>query len=134
MPKKPDGPTGQSAALGSAVNEHLANERTHLAFLRTAVALITFGITVNRFSLFLIINDKLAPGSGPFIPLFGVEQVGFSVVIVGALLIVWAAVRYQQVSRQIDRGEYRSNPRMVWIVTAAVLVFGVASLFWLFQR
>lgn len=134
MPKKPHGPTGQGPASGTTVNEHLANERTQLAFLRTAVALITFGITVNRFSLFLIINDKLAPGSGPFIPLFGVEQVGFSVVIVGALLIVWSAVRYQQVSREIDRGDYRANPRMVWIVTAAVLVFGVASLFWLFQR
>ena len=45
MPKTRDEPLGQAAASKTAVNEHLSNERTHLAFLRTAVALITFGIT-----------------------------------------------------------------------------------------
>jgi len=134
MPKTREEPVEQAAASKIAVTEHLSNERTHLAFLRTAVALITFGITINRFSLFLIMNEKLAPGSGPFVPLFGVEQVGLSVVIVGAVFIVWAAVRYTQVSDQIDRGDYRPNKTMVWILTAAVLVFGVASILWLFQR
>ena len=129
-----DEPLGKTAVTHGFVSEHLANERTHLASLRTAIALITFGITVNRFSLFLIISDKLVPGSGPYTPLFGAEQVGLSVVIVGAVLIVWAAVRYTQVSNEIDRGDYRPNTPMVWILTVAVLVFGVASLFWLFQR
>jgi len=35
------------------VTNHLANERTFLAYLRTAVSLMSFGIAINRFSFFL---------------------------------------------------------------------------------
>jgi len=134
MPETREVPLEHAVARQTAVNEHLSNERTHLAFLRTAVALITFGVTLNRFSLFLIMNDKLAPSSGPFRPLFESERIGLTVVIVGALMIVWAAIRYTQVSYQIDRGDYRPNRTMVWVLTAAVLLFGVSSIFWLFHR
>ena len=35
------------------VVEHLANERTHLAYVRTAIVLFTFGITLHQFSQFI---------------------------------------------------------------------------------
>lgn len=134
MPKTSDRPSGKTVLHQGPVSEHLANERTHLASLRTAVALITFGLAINRFSLFLILNDKLGPGAAPFVPLVGAEQVGLAVVILGALMIVWAAIRYTQVTTQIDRGEYRPNTTMVWILTTAMFLFVVASLSWLFRR
>ena len=43
------------------VTNHLANERTFLAYLRTAVSLMSFGIAINRFSFFLQ-QAKTAPG------------------------------------------------------------------------
>ena len=130
----PEEPPGHGPASPTVVREHLANERTHLAFLRTALALITLGISVNRFSLFLIQSGNIRPGSGRFRPLFEGEEFGLGVVIVGALLIVWAAIRYTQVAHQIDRGEFRPNHSMVWVLTAAVLLFGVVGIVWLFQR
>ena len=42
------------------LSEHLANERTYLAYLRTAISLISFGITINRFSIYLV-QSKLPP-------------------------------------------------------------------------
>ena len=37
----------------SRLREHLANERTFLAWLRTSIALIGFGLAIARFGLFL---------------------------------------------------------------------------------
>ena len=44
------------------VSEHLANERTILAWVRTAIAVMTLGIAINRFSLFLIEFARMVPG------------------------------------------------------------------------
>ena len=44
------------------VSEHLANERTILAWVRTAIAIITLGIALNRFSLFLVEFSHIVPG------------------------------------------------------------------------
>jgi putative membrane protein len=35
------------------LREHQANERTFLAWLRTSITLIGFGLAINRFGLFL---------------------------------------------------------------------------------
>src|SRR6185312_14597248 len=46
------------------VSEHLANERTVLAWIRTAIAVMTFGVGINRFSLFLVEFGKVVPWAG----------------------------------------------------------------------
>ncbi|HOK48281.1 MAG TPA: DUF202 domain-containing protein, partial [Bryobacteraceae bacterium] len=48
----PEGRQNEGGTDASA-RDHLANERTFLAWLRTAVALISLGIAINRFSLYL---------------------------------------------------------------------------------
>jgi len=42
------------------VAEHLANERTILAWIRTAIAVMTLGVGINRFSLFLSSQPRRA--------------------------------------------------------------------------
>ncbi|HEY5806692.1 MAG TPA: DUF202 domain-containing protein [Povalibacter sp.] len=37
----------------ASATDHLANERTHLAYVRTAVASFAFGITLHQFSWFM---------------------------------------------------------------------------------
>ena len=54
-------------ARSKFVTNHLANERTFLAYLRTAVSLMSFGIAINRFSFFLIESNAM-PGSRQFLP------------------------------------------------------------------
>ena len=45
------------------VSEHLANERTILAWIRTAIAVMTLGVGINRFSLFLVEFSHIVPGN-----------------------------------------------------------------------
>ena len=42
------------AATDASLRDHLANERTLLAWLRTAIALMGFGLVVARFGLVLL--------------------------------------------------------------------------------
>lgn len=59
LPAPPDAPPPSTLANDLARGRtHLGNERTHLAYLRTTVSLIGFGITINRFSTYLIQNDQ----------------------------------------------------------------------------
>jgi putative membrane protein len=121
--------------------EHLANERTYLAYVRTSIALISFGITINRFSLFLIetrpgaMAEKPAPGVPPPRLLLGdTEHLGMGMVIGGLVLLIWSAIRYSRIRAQIQRDEFTSDAITIWFVTCGVLVLGVWSVLWLFQR
>jgi putative membrane protein len=116
------------------LSDHLANERTYLAYLRTAIALISFGITVNRFSLFLIQSKEASEKTVARFDLLGVSRVGFGMVVFGLVLMLWAASHASKVSRQIDRGEYRPSLRSIWVITLCVLAIGGISLIWLFPR
>lgn len=116
--------------------EHQANERTFLAWLRTSIALIGFGFAIARFGLFLrqlqvaVTRQEAAPTN----PLFNSENLGISLVIVGIVVIALAALRYNQVFWQIERGDYRPNRLMVWIITALVVILGTLSIPLLFLR
>jgi putative membrane protein len=116
------------------LSEHLANERTYLAYLRTAISLISFGITINRFSIYLIQSNKLPEQTLGRWDMVSVGRVGFGMVIFGLLLIVWAGIHFTRVSRGIDRGDYRPSQFVTWIITASVLIGGGISLIWLFPR
>jgi putative membrane protein len=112
---------------------HLANERTHLAWLRTSVSVIVLGIAINRFSRYLSESDSLSPPR-VMVSLIDERRLGFGMVVFGILLMVWAAIRYTRVSREIDRGQYRPITVAVWVITLTVLLMGSGSLIWLFWR
>jgi putative membrane protein len=110
--------------------EHQANERTFLAWLRTSIALIGFGFAIARFSLFLrqlqtavIQQQELGRNA-----VFNSENLGVVLVIVGIIVIALAALRYNQVFWQIERGDYRPNRVMVWIITIIVIILGILSI------
>ncbi len=117
------------------LSEHLANERTYLAYLRTSISLITFGITINRFSIYLT-QSKMLPTERalPRLDLIGVGRVGFGMVVFGLILLVWAAIHSSHVSRGIDDGTYRPSQKSAWIITAGVLLGGGVSLLWIFPH
>lgn len=115
------------------VSQHLANERTHLAYVRTAVALISFGITINRFSLYLL-QQQVLPEFKEGGILRDAERIGFGMVVFGVLLAALAAFRYVKVDHAIEQGEFRPHRAVPLIVAVAVVITGVFSVFWLFIR
>ena len=109
--------------------EHQANERTFLAWLRTSIALIGFGFAIARFGLFLRqIQSAVTQKPTHNFPVFSSENLGVSLVIIGIITIALAAWRYNQVFWQIERGNYRPNRLIVWILAAIVMILGILSI------
>ncbi len=111
------------------VSEHLANERTILAWVRTAIAIITLGIAINRFSLFLIEFAHMVPG-GRTANVHAAEA-GVGLVVVGVIVMLGGIWHYLDVARAIDEGNYRASRLRIVLPSFIVVLLGGASLVWL---
>src|SRR5688572_32871412 len=72
----------------SNLRSHLANERTHLSYLRTTVSLVGFGITLNRFSMYLVQQKELSEQHTRHF-LRDAGNAGLGMVVLGLLLLIW---------------------------------------------
>jgi putative membrane protein len=108
--------------------EHQANERTFLAWLRTAIALIGFGIAIARFGLFLRQLHLALTQQVEVRASTHSESLGGSLVILGIVVLLLAGWRYNQVFLQIERGDYRPTRLLVWMVLGAAIAVGIASI------
>jgi putative membrane protein len=115
----------------SNLRSHLANERTHLAYLRTTVSLVGFGITLNRFSIYLI-QQGAEPGSRAL--LRNTENAGLGMVVLGLALLVWSIYRYWRVGQDIERGEYVPRQRGTLVASLGLLLLGGLTALWLFIK
>lgn len=95
------------------ISDHQANERTFLAWLRTAIALMGFGFVVAKFGLYLRLMAHTAPVPRPF----SSGLIGIALVIVGGAMIFMAAVRYRVLQKRIDDGTY--EPHLLPMVVAS---------------
>jgi len=112
------------------ISDHLANERTILAWIRTSIAVITLGVAINRFSLFLLELHEVVPQMRSTNR--HAEMVGVGLVILGMMIMCGAIWHYLHVANTIDSQTYRA-PRLVMALTAlAVVAIGGSALIWLF--
>ncbi len=114
----------------SNLRSHLANERTHLAYLRTTVSLIGFGITINRFSIYLIQQGQAPKGAG--LMLRDTSNAGLGMVVLGLLLLLWSVYRYWRVGTDIEGGHYIPRQRGTLVASVGLLLLGGLTALWLF--
>lgn len=102
-----------AANEGSRARDHLANERTFLAWIRTGLALVVLGLAVGRFL------------TGENATRFGVALI---LVIGGIVVLCYGTFRYYQVMREINRGMFGSDilgPLLTFII---MLVAAIGAL------
>ena len=116
------------------VREHLANERTYLAYLRTSIALISLGISVNRFSLFLLEKNIVSESRSTIKTLVSAEQLGIGMLALGLVLLVWGTLHYTFVYRQIREQHYRPSLVSIWVLSSIIIIATLAGVVWLFIR
>lgn len=116
--------------------DHAANERTFLAWVRTAIAVMAFGFLVARFNLFLRIAAQ-SVGAGIARPTFmrasgfG-DLAGLVFIVAGALVVTVAAIRFIRTRRAIDSAEERtSSARADLLLAALILMLGIAMVAYL---
>ena len=109
----------------------LANERTFLAYARTALAFIGFGFVIARFSLFtreIAIVEHLHETSPAISTVFGTGMA-----LVGVACAGYGALRYIKTLRALRRDENVPLPERSAIVIAAIIgVIGLVVTWTLF--
>lgn len=73
-------------------SDHAANERTYLAWVRTAIAIMAFGFVIERFDLFLAYLGARIDGTAHHVR--SAQWVGLALIVVSVLMIVASTVRY----------------------------------------
>ncbi len=114
----------------SQAREHLANERTLLAWIRTAIALMGLGFVVARFGLFLREVSGIAGHpvqtqtsySGP---------IGILLVGAGLVAVAISTIRFFQARKQIEHGRFEPEVFPEVTVVVITLVAGAALIAYL---
>lgn len=114
--------------------DHAANERTFLAWVRTGIAVIAFGLVIERFNLFVLTLASSSLGAG--IHASQLHQLahrvgtyeGFAFIVAGLAIVVLATARFIRTTRLLDDPQRHSarSVRAELLISAALVVL-VAS-------
>lgn len=104
--------------------DHLANERTFLAWVRTGAAIVIFGFAIGRFSIAI---RQLATFLGHPTRTIGVSVwMGAGAIVAGVLLVIAGLIRYRKTRIQLDSGTFQPAGFVLDLVTILTVVFGIA--------
>jgi putative membrane protein len=104
--------------------DHLANERTFLAWVRTSVAIVVFGFAIGRFAIAM--RQLTAFHGHP------AKATGFSVwmgtasILAGVVMVAAGLIRYRKIRAQLDQGKFEPAGFIVDLVTVLTVLFGLA--------
>ncbi len=116
-----DGPKPEVPKQGK-ISDHLANERTFLAWVRTGIATVSLGFVIARFSFWLR-EISIALGNKINIPQTGLSlPIGLGMVAFGALMTLLALLRYFDIRNAIEQGIPHPRPGLIVVTTLAVIL------------
>ena len=108
------------------IQQHLANERTYLAWVRTSITIIGVGFLITNLhfstlSAVALISDLLA------------RIIGLASIVVGIILLIMATTGYFTKGNDINQQTFKYSRRMVLFLSVSLilifLTFGVYYLF-----
>ena len=110
--------------------EHLANERTFLAWIRTSIALMGFGFVIVKFSLFLKQLSLLLETRG--LPSKGYSSiVGVVMVAIGVVITILAFIQYKRNEKQLKNNYFVPSSMLTLFVTLIIITGGIFMIFYL---
>jgi putative membrane protein len=114
--------------------DHAANERTFLAWIRTAIAIMAFGFLVERFDIFL---EAVAPSlSGRVIAPLGHKFgniAGLALIVAGTAMVALAMIRFVKDAQSIDNDGEETSPgsKLDFVLTSLLILLGVSMFLYL---
>ena len=110
-------------------SDHAANERTFLAWIRTAIAVAAFGFLVEKFDLFLDVASRSGGTRMPSVLGQMVANVtGLLIIVLAGVMMVLATIRFRRTTAAIDAEDTRqaTGVRMDTALVGLLLLFGAA--------
>lgn len=111
---------------------HLANERTFLAWCRTGLALFGFSFVIERFDFFIRQIQTMSMFSGMAQKHLHTEAITMTTFAAGVMVMIVASWRFWYIRRCINTGAQRFSPLPDIIFTVAVvgIILGLFLVFW----
>lgn len=107
----------------SRIRDHLANERTYLAWMRTAIALLGFGVVIVRLRVL----------QTPLVSHLGTGwKLGLVFSLVGLLTVWLSTTHYFAVRRDIEEDTYEPTDRWVILFSLAIMILGSGVVYFVF--
>lgn len=106
------------------IRDHLANERTYLSWMRSAIALMGFGVLIVRMR---ILRPPLAPqppGNG--------WKLGLAFAVVGLLTVLLSTQHYFTIRNDIEEDTYEPPDRWVALSSLMILLLGAGVIYYVF--
>jgi putative membrane protein len=113
----------QKRRNSARVREHLANERTYLAWIRTAIAMMGFGVVIVRLRHF---QPPLVPHPGTG------WKLGLLFSLVGLLTVLLSTQHYFAVRHDIEEDTYEPPDRWIVLFSLAVLLLATGVIYFVF--
>ncbi len=107
----------------SRVRDHLANERTYLAWMRSAISLLGFGVVIVRLRYFQI-PQLPRPGTG--------WKLGLLFSTIGLMMVLLSTLYYFAVRYAIDEDTYEPSTRRVIFFSLTVTLLGAGVIYYVF--
>ena len=117
-------PLPKHIGTSKKVTDHLANQRTFLAWIRTGLATITFGFVVERFGL-LLRELGIKIGLTEVLPIHYSSFFGVSLTILGVIMMVVALFEFLQIRRSIDLERFHPSVAFPVILTILASLVGI---------
>jgi putative membrane protein len=123
-------PPSKHIGTSKKVTDHLANERTFLAWMRTGLATITFGFVVERFGLLL--RELGFKGNTTIIPYHLSSFFGVCLTVLGVIMMIVALLEFLHNRRSIDAERFHPSAGFPIILTILASLVGVMLAIYLF--
>ena len=114
--------------------DHAANERTFLAWVRTGIAVIAFGLVIERFNLFLLtlarssLGAQVPPAQLHTLAQHAGRYEGFAFILSGLAIVVLSTARFVRTTQLLEDPQPHSARKVrAELLICAAIVLLVAS-------
>ena len=106
----------------NTTRDHLANERTFLAWIRTSISMIVFGFVVAKFGItlreFLLIQHQADKESSASL------GIGVGFIFMGIIMALKSWIRYQKTMHLIETGQFKPDNAIIAFLGVVTALFG----------
>ncbi|MFO7852586.1 MAG: YidH family protein [Bacteroidota bacterium] len=113
--------------------EHLANERTFLAWIRTSIGLMGFGFVIVKFTLFLQhiyllleIKEEITRNYS--------SAVGIVMVALGVVISILSLIQYKINEKQLKQNFYTRSTNLSLSMTLMIIAGGILMVLYLLSN
>ncbi|WML47138.1 DUF202 domain-containing protein [Neobacillus sp. PS3-34] len=117
---------GQQTIDSRYIQQHLANERTYLAWVRTSITIIGVGFLITNLH-FTTLANKIIIGD------FLAKIIGLASIIVGIISLILTTISYFAKGKDINQQTFMFSKQLVIFLSfSLILIFFVFTAYYLF--